>query len=132
MTGRRKTTGGIPGIGDVMTGEEMEMRGISGGRCGGVGNMRTRRQEPKGFARTKGQRPGERALPKADNDGVSLETRSRRSGLRLGIAENGAGTKTARIFPGTNCSGGVCRFAMFCDVSGTDYNVDFSTLLAVS
>ena len=62
---------------------------------------------------------------KADNDGVPCRTLIGCSGLRFGIAENGVGTKTVRIFPGTNRSGGECRFRAFCNV---DYSAGFSNL----
>ena len=69
---------------------------------------------------------------KADNGGVPLRTLISWSGACSGICENGTGTKTVRIFPGTNCSGGVRRFAGFCNVLHSDYNAGFSTLLAVA
>ena len=72
------------------------------------------------------------SVSKADNDGAPYRTLIGWSVLRLGIAENGAGTKTVRIFPGTNRPSGVRGFAAFCDVSQSDYNADSSSLLAVA
>ena len=72
------------------------------------------------------------SVSKADNDGVPCRTLIGWSGLRLGVAENGVGTKAVRIFPGVDRSGGVRRFAMFRNVLQFDYNVGFSTLLAVA
>lgn len=72
------------------------------------------------------------SVSKADNDGVPCGTRSRWSGLLLGSAENGLGTKTVRIFPGVDRSGAKRRFAMFRNFSEHDYNAGFSALLAVA
>ena len=56
------------------------------------------------------------SVSKADNDGVPCGTPIGWSELRVGTAENGAGTKTVRIFPGTNRFGGVRHFAAPCGV----------------
>lgn len=60
-------------------------------------------------------------LFRANNDGATYRTLIGWSGLRFGVAKNSVGTKTVRIFPGTNRSGWECRFEVFCDVSKLDY-----------
>ena len=57
-----------------------------------------------------------KSVSKADNDGVRCGALIRWSGACSGIEGKGAGTKTVRIFPGTNRFGGVRHFAAPCGV----------------